>query len=150
PPVVPAGPVIHAICDDFIRAGRAGFSLHPDRDDCRCNTTSIGFTVHKETGMSKQSAARRLIGRWTGKLLAIGLVWSAAATFAAPQAPTPAQILAIKPKCEDVSISTPAPADIAGCKLDIVKTQGGGSGFVLTDKDGKTLRRFMDVSGGGR
>ena len=99
--------------------------------------------------MSNHSAAKRLVVRFAGRLLAVGALWCGSSSLTQAQ-PTPAQILNIRPKCEDVAITTPAPADIAACKLDIVKTPGGGSGFVLKDGNGAVLRKFMDVSGGGK
>jgi tetratricopeptide (TPR) repeat protein len=130
-------------------AGRNDFSLDPACADCRWKEGTYRSITHKERGMSIHSAAKRLVVRSAGRLLALGVLWSASATLTHAQ-PTPAQILNIRPKCEDVAITTPAPADIAACKLDIVKTAGGGSGFVLKDGNGNTLRRFMDVTGGGK
>jgi tetratricopeptide (TPR) repeat protein len=103
--------------------------------------------------MSNRSAAKRLVLRFAGRLLAVGVLCVGAnwcGSSIAHAQPTPAQILAIRPKCEDVTITTPDAAGIAACKLDIVKTPGGGSGFVLKDGNSQVLRKFMDVSGGGR
>jgi hypothetical protein len=98
--------------------------------------------------MSNHSAAKRLVLRFAGRLLAVGALWLGSSMLAHAQAPTPAQILNIRPKCEDVSITTPDAAGIAGCKIEA--PGGGRSGYVLKDANGQTLRRFMDVSGGGR
>jgi Thioredoxin-like len=98
--------------------------------------------------MSNHSAAKRLVLRFAGRLLAVGALWLGGSMLAHAQAPTPAQILNIRPKCEDVSITTPDAAGIAGCKIEA--PTGGRSGYVLKDANGQTLRRFMDVSGSGR
>jgi hypothetical protein len=100
--------------------------------------------------MSNNSAAKRLVLRFAGRLLAVGALWCGSSTLVHAQGRqyTPADILAIRPKCEDVAISTPDAAGLAACKLEAAP--GGRSGYLLKDGNGQTLRRFMDFSGGGR
>ena len=100
--------------------------------------------------MSNRSAAKRLVLRFAGRLLAVGALWCGSSSLIHAQGRqyTPADILAIRPKCEDVAVSTPDAAGLASCKLEA--PPGGRSGYVLKDGSGQTLRRFMDVSGAGR
>jgi thiol-disulfide isomerase/thioredoxin len=86
-------------------------------------------------------------GRRLVRLLGMGcwvLGWSAASASAAP---TPAQILQFRPKQEGVVCTTPAAADEASLKVELVKGTGKGSGWLLRDASGQILRRFFDTNG---
>lgn len=84
-------------------------------------------------------------------LLAIAVACGCVAPVAAQQPPI-AQVLSIKPKSENVDITTPEAAQIAQCNLEVIKTATGGSGYHLTGPaPGKaTLRKFIDSDGDGR
>jgi hypothetical protein len=72
------------------------------------------------------------------------LLWSVTES---PAAPTVAQMLAFKPRQEGVAISNPAPSSENNCKVDLVKGSRGGSGWILKDSAGQTLRLFYDTNG---
>ena len=85
----------------------------------------------------------------TGRgLLTACLLWCGGAGLA--QAQTAAQILNIKPKCDDVSITTPTPEEIGSLKLESFKGAGGTSGWVLFDAHKRPLRKYLDSDGDGR
>lgn len=72
------------------------------------------------------------------------------ALWAAPTwaAPTVAQMLAFKPKFDDVQISTPAPDEYAGCEVKLVTgSKAGSSGWMLLDSKKQPLRKFFDSNG---
>lgn len=95
--------------------------------------------------MSKTAALCRL-----GAIaIACGCVSLGAASPAAAQV-NPAQVLQIKPKSDDVVITTPEPAEVAKCSLEVIKTPGGGSGYLLSDATKRPLRKFIDSDGDGR
>jgi hypothetical protein len=79
----------------------------------------------------------------TGLLLAALATLSARAAGPIPP-PTPQQMLALKPKIEGVVYSTPDADKVANLKVEKVTGRKGGSGWVLKDTDGKTLRLFFD------
>jgi len=74
-----------------------------------------------------------------GALLAGG-----AAMQAAP--PTPVEILQFKPKQEGISPSMPKSGDESSCKVELIKGQDKGSGWLLRDTSGQPLRRFFDTN----
>ncbi len=88
------------------------------------------------------------IGVWVAaSCLLLGGVGRAHA--AAP--PTVAQMLSFRPRQEGVVITTPAPEKQSGCKVELVKGQGGrGSGWVLKDESDNLLRKFFDSNDDGR
>lgn len=63
---------------------------------------------------------------------------------------TVAQVLTFKPKSDDVAYSTPTAAEIAGCTVEVVKGVGGGTGYLLSDKDKNKLRKFFDSDADGK
>jgi hypothetical protein len=81
-------------------------------------------------------------------LLAIAMFAAGVTPVIAQQQYTPAQILGVRPKCDDVAYTTPAPADVAKCNLEI--KNGPGGGFTLTDGGKLPLRKFVDTDGDGR
>src|SRR4051794_22958906 len=89
----------------------------------------------KETGMSKYPTILRLLA------LALACACGPRAE-AQSQQEQKAQVLVYRPKCDDVSYSTPTPAELAQCTLEIGK--GAGKGWVLTDGNKQLLRRFID------
>jgi hypothetical protein len=64
----------------------------------------------------------------------------------AQAAVTPAQILGFPPRQQGIEISTPTAEQQASCKVELVKG-GKGSGYVLRDPAGQTVRRFFDSNG---
>jgi thiol-disulfide isomerase/thioredoxin len=93
--------------------------------------------------MSKARFAARL-------LTCLTLCCTAGVAHAAP--PTAAQMLEFKPRQPDVAISTPTEAELASCKVELVKGQklANGkvsSGWLLKDSQGRPLRRFFDSDG---
>jgi len=80
-------------------------------------------------------------------LMASGLLlWGAVAGAAA--APTAEDMLRFRPK-QDVGYTTPAAAEHAACKVELIKMQRG-SGWLLRDPKGQVLRRFFDTTGSGK
>ncbi len=84
-------------------------------------------------------------GLFTGGLL----LWGGAAPAWAA-APAVADVLKFRPRQEGVAYTTPAPQQEASCKVELVKGEKKGSGWVLRDAAGQTLRRFMDTNEDGR
>jgi thiol-disulfide isomerase/thioredoxin len=73
-------------------------------------------------------------------LLLVGLQAARAAT------PTVEDLLKLQPKM-DVLISTPNASEYAACKVEVLKDDKGGSGYLLRDPRGLPLRRFYDSNG---
>jgi thiol-disulfide isomerase/thioredoxin len=65
-------------------------------------------------------------------------------------APTVAQMLGFHPRQEGVVCTTPPAEEQKDCKVELVKGERGGSGWLLKDKDGKPLRRYFDSNGDNR
>ncbi|MEI7686641.1 MAG: thioredoxin-like domain-containing protein [Planctomycetota bacterium] len=61
-----------------------------------------------------------------------------------------AQVLTIKPKTDEIVFTTPTPAEIGKCTVEIIKTPGGGSGYLLSDGGKLPVRKFLDTDGDGR
>ncbi len=80
--------------------------------------------------------ARMSAGLLTGCLL----LWSGSAY----SAPTVAEMLSIRPKQDGVVSTTPTPQEQDGCKVEAVRGQGVGGGWLLRDGRGLPLRRFYD------
>jgi hypothetical protein len=83
----------------------------------------------------------------TGMGLAGCLLLLGGASVVAAPAPSPAQMLNIKPRQEGVVCTTPAPDEQKGCKVEVIPASGRGSGWVLRDRAGQPLRRFFDTGG---
>jgi hypothetical protein len=79
---------------------------------------------------------RTTAGLLTGCLL----LWVGSASAA----PTVAEMLSIRPKQDGVAYTTPAPQEQDGCKVEAVRGQGVGGGWLLRDARGVPLRRFYD------
>ncbi len=61
---------------------------------------------------------------------------------------TAKDLLKLKPKQDGVVISTPtSEEEIAACKVELIKGENGGSGYILRDGAGRLLRRFFDTNG---
>lgn len=69
----------------------------------------------------------------------------ATGVFAA--APTPADMMAFRPKQPGVIISTPADAELASCKVELVNGPGSASGWALKDAKGQMIRKFVASKG---
>lgn len=69
----------------------------------------------------------------------------------ASAAPTVAQMLSFRPKQEGVVYATPSAQEQDNCKVELEKARAGrGSGWLLKDGKGNTLRRFFDTNGDNR
>jgi thiol-disulfide isomerase/thioredoxin len=79
------------------------------------------------------------------RTLATLLLWAGAGS--ALSGAEVSQLLSYKPKQASVPYSTPAAAEIAGCKVELAKGAGGASAWVLRDARGQVLRRFADTNG---
>jgi hypothetical protein len=84
----------------------------------------------------KRVAARLFLGG----CLALG-----SAAVPAWAAPPVSKMLEYAPQ-QEVAITTPAAAEQAGCKVELI-TGGKGSGWVLKDASGKLLRKFYSTNG---
>src|SRR5262245_111330 len=99
------------------------------------------FAVKEDAGMLK--------GRYqTGLVAASLLAWCGTAA-GQKQPPTPAYILQYRPKQDAVVVTTPADAEIANCKVDMVPGPNKTSAWVLRDARGQLVRRFADTKGNG-
>src|SRR5947207_2581539 len=81
-------------------------------------------------------------------LLLAGLLLAAATPAPAAPAPTPQQMLSYKPR-QDVAVTTPTAEALAACKVELVKGRAKGSGWVLKDGAGQTLRVIFDSADRG-
>jgi hypothetical protein len=86
----------------------------------------------------------RFIPLLAGTLVLLGALAPFAAAAPIPP-PTPQQMLNLKPKQEGVSYTIPEADKVATCKVEKV-TGRKGSGWILKDADGKTLRLFFDTN----
>jgi peroxiredoxin len=82
-----------------------------------------------------------------GCLIACGGIASAQP---AKQGVTPQVMLAYRPKQDSVTITTPTEADLAACKVEVVKGASNTSAYVLRDARGQIIRRFADTKGTGK
>jgi hypothetical protein len=78
-------------------------------------------------------------------LLAACLVLGASVT-PAWAAPTVNQMLSYRPRQEGVDYTTPTGDAVNGCKVELVKGQRKGSGWLLRDDKGQPLRWFFDTN----
>src|SRR6266851_826968 len=86
----------------------------------------------------------RFIPLLAGSLVLLGALAPLAAAAPIPP-PTPQQMLNLKPKQEGVAYTIPEADKVATCKVEKV-TGRKGSGWILKDADGKTLRLFFDTN----
>ncbi len=90
-------------------------------------------------GSNTRKRAMGLARLFLGGCLYLG---AGAASLWSANTPPVAKMLEYAPR-QDVAISTPTAADQASCKVELEKEKSGkGSGWVLKDPAGKTLRRF--------
>lgn len=80
------------------------------------------------------------IGRWLTSVVLLG-----ALSVPASAAPPVATMLSFKPRQEGVVCTTPSADKQAGCKVEQVKGQSLGGGWVLKDEEGNLLRRFYNT-----
>jgi hypothetical protein len=76
------------------------------------------------------------------------LLWGGVAQAAPP--PSAEVILKYRPRQDTALYSTPAPQEVASCKVEAVKGQEKGAGWMLRDPRGQPLRRFYDSRYDGR
>jgi thiol-disulfide isomerase/thioredoxin len=97
--------------------------------------------------MRKQDTPARH-GLWAGARVwgsaLAGVAWCLIAGLHIQAAPTAEQVLRFEPRQPGVDVSTPRPDERAGCKVELVKGSGRGSGWLLKDANGRPLRRFFD------
>lgn len=77
------------------------------------------------------------------------LLWGSFAPVCRANDPTVAEMLGVKPKHDDVAITTPEPDKQSACKVELAKGKGKGKAWVLKDGSGQILRRFADSQGTG-
>src|SRR5271170_580296 len=91
--------------------------------------------------VSSRSGLAQTVG-----LLAAGLIlWGSVAPAWAAQ-PTVAQMLGYRPRQEGVNYSTPSGDAVNACKVELVKGQRKGSGWLLRDGNGQPVRWFFDTN----
>jgi hypothetical protein len=88
-------------------------------------------------------------GRYRAGLVAAGLLAWCGTAVAQKQPVTPAKLLQYRPRQDGVVCTTPADAEVANCKVDVVNGPNKSSAFVLRDARGQILRRFADTKGNG-
>jgi hypothetical protein len=82
--------------------------------------------------------------RKTTVILALTSAWLVTAGgSASAQTPGAAQMLAIKPKLDDIAITTPTAEELSHCKVEDVVEGGKKIGYVLLDSKKQTLRRYV-------
>ena len=79
-------------------------------------------------------------------LFAVCLLVGVDVAGASAQTPTPAAMMALRPRNSDVSYTIPDAKELAQCKVEAVRGAGGG-GWMVTDGQGRILRRFLDTNG---
>lgn len=84
-------------------------------------------------------------GRTARQLLLVGCLLLCAAPAGA--APSVGQMLNFAPRQKDVVYSTPTTAEQDKCKVELIKGQNKGSGWLLRDPNGQPLRVFFDTNG---
>ena len=82
-----------------------------------------------------------------------GMAMMAGAFTSQAQAQIKAEDVLARRPVQVVAVSTPAPAEMAACKVEQVAWPKGGSGVAptgvkVTDSNGKLLRQFIDTNGG--
>src|SRR5262249_35314092 len=104
-----------------------------------------------ETGQGHPSLGRtrrpRMVTPRMGVQALSALLLLAGASSGWAASPTAEDLLKIRPKLEGIEISTPSEAQIPNCKVEVIKGDSKGSGYLLRDADGKPLRRFFDTDG---
>ncbi|HEX4592168.1 MAG TPA: hypothetical protein VH120_19700, partial [Gemmataceae bacterium] len=88
------------------------------------------------------------LGAW----LAVGclVVGGGMATAQSKPGVTPQVMLAYRPKQDAVTVTTPTEAELAVCKVEVIKGANNTSAYVLRDARGQILRRFADTRGTGK
>jgi hypothetical protein len=97
-------------------------------------------TARNHRGSQRRKRASLLARLFVGGCLFVGAgsaLWGAT--------PPVSKMLEYTPR-QDVVVTTPAPAELAGCTVELAKGTRG-SGWVLKDAAGKTLRRFYSHNG---
>ena len=69
---------------------------------------------------------------------------------ASAQTPKPEVFLKYHPKQDDVLYDTPSAQEVEACKVEPIKGQGKGAGWLLRDPQGRPLRRFFDTNYDGK
>src|SRR5437868_4507978 len=84
-----------------------------------------------------------------GGRLAVGclIAWGGVAPA---QTPKVQDILKYRPKQDGVTITTPTDAELAACKVEVVKGANNTSAWVLKDARGQLVRKFADTKGTNR
>jgi thiol-disulfide isomerase/thioredoxin len=77
------------------------------------------------------------------------VLWSGVAAGWGAAPPTVNDMLNVKPKHDDVAISTPEPSKHSACKVEVAKNKTKGKALVLKDANGQVLRRFSDSQDSG-
>ncbi len=77
-------------------------------------------------------------------LLAGCVVWGVGPARGAPSV---GQMLRFSPRQQGVVCTTPTEAEQDKCKVELIKGQGKGSGWILRDANGLPLRVFFDTNG---
>jgi thiol-disulfide isomerase/thioredoxin len=99
---------------------------------------SIASSVESASGQARWRRARLVVGC---------ILLACVAPLAAD--PTPQQLLTYRPRQEGVPYSTPAPDQVAACKVELVRGQRKGSGWLLKDPSGQPLRLLFDSNDDG-
>jgi hypothetical protein len=102
------------------------------------------LALEKEFRMALARLARCGIRGLTRVLLGGGLMFGSLA-LAQAQPPSVTKVLTYTPR-QEVAITTPSGAEIANCKVDLVKGRVG-SGWLLKDGAGKSVRKIYASNG---
>lgn len=100
-------------------------------------------------GRTHTSLWRTLTRKARLLIAGLALVGSMTVAWAAPP-PAPNQMLTYAPRQDGVQPSAPAAGTEANCKVDLIKGQGKGSGWLLRDAGGQPLRFFFDSNDDGK
>jgi hypothetical protein len=105
-----------------------------------------GTTLLRDERSPRMVTARKAVWKQAAQLLLLAgcLAFGAAPVWSAP---TVDQLLRYSPRQQGVNYSTPAGADLEKCKVELIKGQNKGSGWLLRDANGQPLRVFFDTNG---
>src|SRR5262245_64772003 len=88
----------------------------------------------KETRIAMARTAARIVASCL-------IVWSSTAALRAAPPPTVPEFLSFRPKQDGVNYTTPTAQEQANCRVTKVE-QAGVSGWLLSDAQGRPLRRY--------
>ncbi len=109
---------------------------------------SIASSLSTQDGSSQVRVTGGGGGQWRRARLLVGCVFLACVAPVAAE-PTAQQLLGYRPRQEGVPYTTPTPDQVANCKVELIRGQRKGSGWLLKDPSGQPLRLLFDSNDDG-